>query len=67
MYAAVAGGVRHIAVLNVVCQLKEKPIVKPKENIGRLQKVNKPTGCKKKTEDYVNLKKPWMMLLLTPI
>jgi len=65
MYAAVVGGGRHIAVKNAAKQPKEKPVAKLKENIGRLQKVKKPTVCKKETEDYTKLKKPWMMQLLT--
>ena len=67
MYAAAVGGVRHIAAKNAAELPKDKPVAKPKENIVKLQKVKKPTVCKKETEDYANLKKPWMMQLLTPI
>jgi hypothetical protein len=54
-------------VKNAAWQLKKKPVAKPKENIGRLQKVKKTIVYKKGTEDYAKLKKPWMMQLLTPI
>ena len=67
MYAAVVGEVRHIAVKNVVKQLKKKLIVKHNANTGKLKKVNKPIVGKKEIEDYANLKKPWMMHLLTPL
>lgn len=67
MYAAVVGEVRHIAVKNAVKQPKKKLIAKHNENTGKLKKVNKPIVGKKEIEDYANLKKPWMMHLLTPL
>jgi len=67
MYAAVVGEDRRIAVKNVVKQPRKRLIVKHNENTGKLKKVNKPIVGKKKIEDYANLKKPWMMHLLTPL
>jgi len=63
MYAGVVGEGRYIAVMNVVMQESRNSIVKLREDTGRPKKAGMPIKRQNVGDDFIVMKKTWLMLL----
>lgn len=66
MSAGVVGEGRHIAVMNVVMQQSGNSIVKLRENTDRPQKAWRHIGKRNVGDDFMVIKKTWLMLVPHP-